>query len=117
MQHNADTELTLIEFPEGNSIEYTYEPTGPDSIRRGNLTQVRRVAGPRGNPSPGASPTLITAYEYTTSIDFDPANNNPDIDSADFLLTQDERDQRIALINFVKRTKDPLLHETAYEFD
>ncbi|MCI0605352.1 DUF6531 domain-containing protein [bacterium] len=62
----SDGLLTKITFPEGNSIEYTYEKSLLARFLRrrseANLISVKQIPGPRG--SGGSSETLTTTYMY-----------------------------------------------------
>ncbi len=62
----SDGLLTKITFPEGNSIEYTYEKSILNRFLRrrseANVLSIKRVPGPRG--SGGSSETLTTTHTY-----------------------------------------------------
>ncbi len=59
-RYNTNGERTRTLFPEGNSIEYTFDDTNPDPLQQGNLLRVRQLAGPRA----GDQNLLISTFRY-----------------------------------------------------
>lgn len=54
--------IRRITFPEGNSIEYTYDSANPSLRSRANVTGIRRVAGARGGEDLVATSTFDSWY-------------------------------------------------------
>ena len=60
-EYNADSELTRVIYPEGNSVEYVYDDANPDRFQQGNLLAEMQVPDPdRG----GDQPEIVTGYTY-----------------------------------------------------
>ena len=65
LRYNADGLLAQADLPGGASVRLTYDETGADRYRQGNLLEVRRVADPvRGDGRGGPQSDLVTTYTY-----------------------------------------------------
>jgi RHS repeat-associated protein len=66
-RYNSDSHPIEVSYPNGNSVEYTYElELDPSATRRsrGNLRQIRRLPGPLG----GLQPEIVETFEYDTGM-------------------------------------------------
>ena len=57
---NADSLVTSITYPEGNSVQFDYDSTNPRRFAQGNLLRVTQAPGERG----GDQTALVTTYTY-----------------------------------------------------
>ena len=57
---DAESRLTRLDLPEGNSLIYSYDGTNPNRYAQGNLIQVVQSPGPRA----GDQTLLTTTYTY-----------------------------------------------------
>ncbi|MBI4229999.1 MAG: Ig-like domain-containing protein, partial [Planctomycetes bacterium] len=80
--HNSEQERTDITHPEENRTQLVFDSLNPDRRKRGNLLEMRQVAGPRGDGAGGAADDLVTSWSYDPLFNFvrtttDPRGNVP----------------------------------------
>ncbi|MBI4470495.1 MAG: RHS repeat protein [Acidobacteria bacterium] len=64
-EYNRDGELLRVIYPEGNSVEYVYDASNADRFQKGNLLEIRRIAGPRGGDTADPNPDpIVTSFTY-----------------------------------------------------
>jgi YD repeat-containing protein len=101
-EYNRDGETTRVVYPEGNSIEYSYDDQNKDRLQQGNLLAETRRSDPRRG---GDQHFLKTTYTYEPVYNqrrtvTDPRGNDPSFTPQNGGTATAERYTSLALFDY-----------------